>query len=163
MRQQIIYPKNLAWVVLFLCSIDTLANTHRSTLDNKTPQKQEAVFYGNPLLLNNKSLSYGAFSISSKGVLVVVKGNPKTAAPESIPFRIYLLRNGHAVQEGASDVRQSVQSIEVESVLAVAKFGDEIVIEPTRKSDAPAKRIIRLNPFFNSDLLSVFRKGKNGC
>lgn len=151
--------KKLINAVLFLCfgAVSVLC------VGKSTPQKQEAVFYGNPLLLNNQSLSYGAFSISSKGVLAVVKGNPKTAAPERIPFRIYLLRNGRAVQEGASDIRRSVQSIEVESVLAVAKFGDEIVIEPTRKSDVRAKRVIRLNPFFNSDLLSVFRKGKDGC
>ena len=124
----------------------------------------EAIFYANPLLLNNKTFTYADFSMASKGILTVVSGNPETAQVEKIPFRIYLRRNGNVVDNSLSNTSQSALEIDVAPVLAMAKPGDDLVIEPVRTSDSRARRSIKLKPFFNSDLLfPLFRKGGNGC
>ena len=124
----------------------------------------EAIFYANPLLLNNKTFAYADFSMASKGILTVVSGNPETAQVEKIPFRIYLRRNGNVVDNSLSNTSQSALEIDVAPVLAMAKPGDDLVIEPVRTSDSRARRSIKLKPFFNSDLLfPFFGKGGNGC
>ncbi len=128
------------------------------------PKNKETIFYYDPLLLNNRPFNYAGFSIISRGMLTVVAGNLETAQTESIPFRVYLRRNGKIINSGASDITRSLLVVDVASVLAVAKIGDDLVIEPTRKCDAKARRSIKLNPhLFNFNLLSFIGNKKDGC
>ena len=139
------------------------AQTRITTVARQSAPKPEATFYCNPMTLNKKPVNYSDFSLTSTGMLAVVVGNPKTNVPEEIPFRIYLRRNGKAIQSGASDTTKAVTTIEIGSVLALAKPGDNLIIEPVQKSHAQARRNIKLKSLFNTDLLSLFRMGKDGC
>ncbi|WP_461112784.1 hypothetical protein [Spirosoma jeollabukense] len=123
-----------------------------------------SIVHANPLLLNNKAFDFTAFSMASKGTLTVVSSNPATTQIEKIPFRIYLRRNGNVVDKSVSNTSQSALEIDVAPVLAMAKPGDDLVIEPVRTSDSRARRSIKLKPFFNSDLLfPILRKRGDGC
>jgi len=105
----------------------------------------ENVFYGNPLILNGRSLDYNFFSKNSRGVLALVKGNPNSTDSPKVPFKIYLKHSGQIVNKGLSSDTHERYQVEVSGILALAQYGDELVIEPTRKSDAVAKRVIHLN------------------
>lgn len=126
-------------------------------------QKVVAPYY-NSLLINNKAFNYADFSIVSRGLLTVIVANPKTAEVEAIPFRAYLRRNGKNLTCGVANATRSLLVVDLASVLATAKLGDDLVIEPTRKCDARAGRSIKLNPYlFNFNLLSFIRGKKGGC
>ncbi|GAB2586831.1 hypothetical protein GCM10027190_39920 [Spirosoma areae] len=130
---------------------------------SQTAQNRKTIFYSNPLLLDNKPVNYADFSIISQGLLTVVTGNPETSEMETIPFRIYLRRNGKTITNGASDSTRSLLTVNVASVLAIAKSGDYLIIEPTRKSDEKARRNIKLKDyFFDFNLFSFLRKN-DGC
>lgn len=117
-------------------------------LNSKSVQAHEKRnFYGNPLTLNGKPLNYTSFSLSSRGMLAVVDGDPESKEATKIPFRIYLKRAGAVVSPSVSDNTQPVYyDIDVSAVLALARPGDDLVIEPVRKTDLAAKRVIKLKP-----------------
>lgn len=104
----------------------------------------ENYFYGNPLVLNGSPLNYQTFWKGSKGVLALVKGDPNSADSPKVPFHIYLKHEGQIVNKGLSSDTRELYEVEVAHVLALAHFGDELVIEPALKSDAKAKRVIKL-------------------
>ena len=118
--------------------------------DNKVYRDEPAKkvnFYGNPLTLNGKTLNYSSFSMSSRGMLAVVDGDPESKEATKVPFRIYFKRAGAIVMPNISDNTQPVYyDIEVAAILALAHPGDDLVIEPTRKTDLVAKRVIKLKP-----------------
>ena len=158
----------MIWQVVVLSALSLLTITlpafNSNTFTRSSVTSPEAIFYNNPLLINNKTLNYADFSMASKGILTVVSGNPETTQIEKIPFRIYLRRNGESIDSGASDVTRSVLEIDLAPILAIAQAGDDLIIEPVRASDARAKRSIKLKPFFNSDLLfPFFLKRGDGC
>ncbi|GAB3697178.1 hypothetical protein GCM10027592_21050 [Spirosoma flavus] len=131
----------------------------------KTDPAGKPTFYANPLLLNGKSLNYETFSLYSEGTLAVVSGNPESEEAVKIPFHIYLIRDGIFIREGASDNRQVVYSVDVTKVLAGARPGDDLIIEPARSVDTQARRIIRLKPIiwpFPQNWLPKPLKGQ-GC
>lgn len=116
-------------------------------LDNEIgPDKAGATgnFSWNPLALNGKPLDYTQFGGFSKGLLCVVKGKPEIMDPETIPFHIYLRRDGMIINEGKSSSTREVFRIEISEVLKLAKPGDHLIIEPVRKADRQAKRIIKV-------------------
>ena len=104
----------------------------------------ENYFYSNPLVLDGKPLDYQTFGKDTKGVLTLVKGNPNLADSPKIPFRIYLKREGKVVNYGLSSDTRELYEVEVAPILRLARFGDELVIEPARTTDAKAKRVIYL-------------------
>ncbi|KAA9354742.1 hypothetical protein [Larkinella humicola] len=123
-------------------------------------EKKTKAFSDNPLLLDGISLDYSFFSLSSRGKLTVVAGDPYSPDATKIPFRAYLRRDGKPLNMGKADGRCEKSEIELSDVLAYAQVGDDLVIEPTRKEDAVARRIIRLKLFWFLKL--PFRKG-DGC
>lgn len=163
MNQPITAKKTLLVALLALSGIPLQAQTRATAAARQSAPKPEATFYCNPLTLNAKPVYYGDFSLTSTGLLAVLVGNPKTKEPEETPFRIYLRRNGKAIQLGASDTIRAVSTIEIGTVLALAKPGDNLVIEPVLKSHAQARRSIKLKSLFNTDLLSLFILNKDGC
>lgn len=135
----------------------SLASDSIATIDKPT-------FSSNPLLLNNRPLDYSLFSITSKGVLSVVAGQPGSAEAVKIPFRAYLKRNGMILMNGAIDSGKSVHELEISRILANAEVGDFLVIEPVRQEDWVARRSIRLmNSAFYFNLFSFLKKDKEGC
>ncbi|MVM31329.1 hypothetical protein GO755_14895 [Spirosoma sp. HMF4905] len=138
-------------VVLVTLSLNNKpARAHALRLDSvvrRGETSKKSNFYGNPLTLDGKPLNYGSFSLSSRGTLAVVDGDPESKETTKIPFRIYLVRAGNAVTSSVSDNTQPVYyDIEVAAVLALARPGDDLVIEPARKTDLVAKRVIKLRP-----------------
>lgn len=135
----------------------SLASDSIATIDKPT-------FSSNPLLLNNRPLDYSLFSITSKGVLSVVAGQPGSAEAVKIPFRAYLKRNGMILMNGAIDSGKSVHELDISRILANAEVGDFLVIEPVRQEDWVARRSIRLmNSAFYFNLFSFLKKDKEGC
>ncbi|MBD2705217.1 hypothetical protein IC229_31640 [Spirosoma sp. BT702] len=133
--------------------------------DPKNDPENKSAFAANPLLLNGKSLNYETFWLYSQGTLAVVSGNPESEEAVKIPFYVYLNREGFPVREGASNSRQIVYSVDVAKILASARPGDELIIEPARKTDSQARRIIRLRPIiwpFPQNWLPKPAKGQ-GC
>jgi hypothetical protein len=118
-------------------------------LDNELQPNAEgrkADFYFHPLQLDKLPLDYGSFSIKSKGILTLVEGNPESPDAKSIPFHIYVRRNGTVIIKGGSNPNLEVSSVDIETVMAQAKPEDQLVIEPVRKRDWKAKRILRIAP-----------------
>ncbi len=127
----------------------------------------ENYFYGNPLVLNGKPLDYQTFWKGSKGLLALVKGNPNSADSPRVPFKIYLKHEGQVVNKGLSSDTRELYEVEVAHILALARFGDQLIIEPARESDAKAKRVINLTKI---DLMYMIlgpllakQKGGDGC
>ncbi len=108
-------------------------------------------FYSNPLVLNGKPLDVTRFNIFSRGTLAMVKGNPESPFAEKIPFRIYLRRDGELITTGASNRLQQVFSVEISEVLKLSEPGDHLIIEPVRKTDRPAKRILQVIVVIGND------------
>jgi hypothetical protein len=125
----------------------------------------ENYFYGNPLVLNGKPLDYQTFWKGSKGLLALVKGNPSSADSPRVPFKIYLKHEGQIVNKGLSSDSRELYEVEIAHLLALAHFGDQLIIEPARESDAKAKRVINLTKI---DLMymifsPMFKKSGDGC
>lgn len=158
-----------ALAILFLMTIEGIAQSkvafvRLTSVIQPTSQKRQVIFYCNPLLLDNKPFNYTDFSVTSRGILTVVTGNPETTDVEKIPFRIYLRRNGKTINRGASDTTRAVTTIDIASVLAIAKPGDNLIIDPVRKSDVKAKRSIKLKDyFFNTNLFSFIKNKDDDC
>ncbi|GAB3964005.1 hypothetical protein GCM10028806_00890 [Spirosoma terrae] len=152
-------------MAVIMATIGALSQTSFAShqLDNFSPIDHPA-FSSNPLLLNNRPLDYSLFSITSKGVLSVVAGQPGSAEAVKIPFRAYLKRNGMILMNGAIDSGKSVHELDISRILANAEVGDFLVIEPVRQEDWVARRSIRLmNSAFYFNLFSFLKKDKEGC
>jgi hypothetical protein len=122
-------------------------------------------FHSNPLTLNGMSLDYKTFWKGSKGVLALVKGNPTAYDSPKVPFKIYLKRNGQVINKGLSSDSREHLAVQIAPILELAQFGDDLIIEPARKSDIYGKRVIRLT---NINLMymifsPMFQKNKDGC
>jgi hypothetical protein len=117
----------------------------------------------NSVLLNGKLLDETSFSVRSRGTLVVIVGNSESQDTQRIPFRIYLKRGSSIIQQGSSDPTRDVYNADVSQVLAFAVPGDELVIEPSRKSDALPKRSIQIKPNWPFPMNWLFRLPGQGC
>ncbi|MCU0338931.1 MAG: hypothetical protein MUE30_03535 [Spirosomaceae bacterium] len=117
-------------------------------------------FYANPLLLNGRPLDLKTFSAASRGVLTFVKGDPYACNMPKVPFVIYLKRGDQIINEGVSSSSYERTQVEIGPIMDIARFGDELIILPTRASDQHAKQVIQLTKFL-PDLFQVFKK--DGC
>lgn len=106
---------------------------------------ERGTFYDNPLMLDGMSLDYTVFSLKTKGELTVLKGAAITGQTTQVPFYVYLRRLGSKVLIPGRE-RPDVNQIKVEisEILQYAQPYDQLVIEPVRKEDGPAKRILNL-------------------
>lgn len=136
-----------------------LANTFHLRTEGR-----ETSFYYNPLTIDGKPLDYATFSIASQGMLAVVTGNPESPEATKIPFRIYLQRGNQQIHALAG--MQPLYTVDVARILAVAKVGDHLVIEPIHKSDWRGKRIIKVVDYGMAPLymwLPLLTKRGDGC
>ena len=101
--------------------------------------------YRNPLMLDGKPLDYNVFSLESEGELTLIKGAAITGNTTKVPFYAYLRRDGNKVIIPGKERPDPKQiKIEISEILRHAKPGDQLVIEPIKKEDGPAKRILKL-------------------
>jgi hypothetical protein len=100
-------------------------------------------FYCSPLMLDGVAFEYNAFTLETKGELTLIKGDPKSGKVVEISFYLNLRRDGklltHPCGEGVI-----FSNAEISTILEIAKNGDELIIEPVKKEDWPAKRIIKI-------------------
>ncbi|GAB3895851.1 hypothetical protein [Spirosoma agri] len=174
MKTQLITAHLMTYLTLLFVSFGIIAHGDNG-IRLATDRSENATVIGeinayrNPLLLNNQPLNYSTFSLASKGTLAVLSGGSGTTCSKRIPFRIYLKRNEQLINNGASVNNRAVSEIDIAPVLAMAKPGDVLVIEPTRKEDATARRTIRLIGYFDyflkshKDLFSFWPNKGNGC
>ncbi len=169
MKLYVVIQQAVVLLTLFVSAITVVAPSNFTTASLTSVRLQAAqnrvvTSCYNPLLLDNKPFNYVDFSLLSKGMLTVVTGNSETNDVEKIPFRIYLRRDGKNITSGVSDTTRSLLTINVASILAIAKPGDYLVIDPTREIDLKARRSIKVRDFyFNSNLFSFLRNTDDGC
>ncbi|GAB4055624.1 hypothetical protein [Spirosoma litoris] len=124
-------------------------------------------FYGNPIVLNDKPLDYSTFTKASRGELALVEGDPESKDATKVPFRVYIRRLGTVAEQSVLESAQSVYyRIEVADVLAFAHPGDDLIIEPARKTDSVARRVIKVkasNTCLPVNWLYFSVNGRPGC
>lgn len=101
--------------------------------------------YWNPLTLNGRPIDLSSFSVLSRGVLSIVEIDAAEGKPVKVPFRVYVRRAGEIVC-GQTD-GEGVLEVNIQPMLAMARPGDELVIERVRPADSAMRQIIRLRPF----------------
>jgi beta-lactamase regulating signal transducer with metallopeptidase domain len=102
-------------------------------------------FHCNPLQVDGRALDRKTFGIETRGQLTVVHGDPRSGAVETVEFKVSLRREGALVAEPSPGIlNRAVERIDLATVMALARVGDELIIDPVRPSDWRAKRIIRL-------------------
>jgi hypothetical protein len=126
-------------------------------------QTLETNFFANPLLINGKPMVTEHFSLSSRGILSMVLGNPKSKEFKHLSFRVYLKRDNKPlkIEDAVGEKEQS--EIEISRILRFAILGDELIIEPTDKKYQTAKRVISLKKEFLNYLILNFLNAKEGC
>lgn len=115
-----------------------------SAIAQPTAGNKKETIYCNPLTLNGRPLDYESFNLMSRGTLALVQSNPESKKATPIPFRIYIRRAGVALAQGPANYDREFISIAIQTVLALARPGDELVIEPVRKSDKTARCVLKL-------------------
>ncbi|MFC5410255.1 hypothetical protein ACFPMF_13095 [Larkinella bovis] len=105
-------------------------------------------FAPNALRLNGFPLDYGWFSIQSRGKLSIVEGDADENQTARIPIRVYLKRGKTIVTPDRAGGCQGATEVDLAEIMSLARAGDELVVEPVRKEDAMAKRVIFLKLFW---------------
>jgi hypothetical protein len=116
--------------------------------------------FSNPIWVNGKPLDYSYLSPRSKGTLAVVVEDPESEEATKILFRVSLKRGAGDV---ASFPNEPMLEVELATVLAQARPGDVLVIEPALESQKQARRTLWVHtyPVFNW-LLSP-KQPNDGC
>jgi len=106
---------------------------------------QSENIYCNPLLLDGRLLDYGNFTIATRGELELIKGDPASSGSTKIPFFIRLRRDDKIINNKHMDfLDKQLYEIEISTVLAFSKPGDQLIITPVNKVDWKAKRILKI-------------------
>ena len=106
---------------------------------------QDANFNCNPLLVDGKSLDYSQFHLGSSGELSVVKGNPESKDAERIPFYISIRRNGEIIVDKKMPFLDKVlYKVNLLDLQPFSRPDDVLIINPVRREDWKAKRILKL-------------------
>ncbi|MFD2571025.1 hypothetical protein ACFSUS_10300 [Spirosoma soli] len=100
--------------------------------------------YRNPITLNGKPVESSTFTRGNRGILTVVTGNPATSEAHKIPFRVYLKRGAMTIYGAGCHSNQLVTEIEIGNVLAMAKHGDDLIIEPVHPGQSQTRQIIHV-------------------
>lgn len=112
---------------------------------NRSTLGRNADIYCNPLMLDGKPLDYNTFGIKSSGIFALKAGDPNSPQAISIPFFITIRRNGQLLHNDQMFFNaQELFSIEISSVLAFTKPGDQLIIEPLSPEYWKAKRILKI-------------------
>jgi hypothetical protein len=103
-------------------------------------------FYCNPVRLDGRPVDWGRFSLGTTGKLTLVHGDPRSTAATAIPFTVSLRRNGERLSpSGSVSLNRRLEAVDLADVLALARPGDHLIIDPVNDRDWLAKRIIVLD------------------
>jgi len=101
--------------------------------------------YCNPILLDGRLLDYGNFTITTRGELELIKGEPESSGSTKIPFFIRLRRDDKIIDnKNMGFLHKQLYEIEISTVLAFSRPGDQLIIAPVNKVDWKAKRILKI-------------------
>lgn len=108
---------------------------------------EEGLFLSNSLMLNRKPLDFGDFNLSSSGELTVTSAASSTDKKTSIPFYMYLKRNGTKVLVAGDEATDSTNTkIDISEILHHSQPGDFLVIETVNKEHGAVNNILKLLP-----------------
>ena len=140
---------NFCLALTFQVSYGQSSEFHPLTLNNRFIRSaigQNENIYCNPILLCGEPLNYNTFNLKTTGELVLINGNPEVSEPSKIPFTVQLRRKDSILKGPELNfLNQEFYEIEISEVLAFARHGDRLIINPTRQIDWKAKRIIKLS------------------
>ena len=106
---------------------------------------QTVSFDANPLMLNGKQLDYSRFSMGSKGVLTVVRGNPNTKEATPILFYVSIRHEGKIVVDKTMRfANKPLSKINLSEIFPFAQGDDLLIIKPVLAEHWQAKRILKL-------------------
>jgi hypothetical protein len=117
-----------------------------------------APLYDDPVTLNGHPVDYFTFSLHTRGVIGLREDNRVSEQQRPIPFRLYLRRKGAIIRQASSTEAGDTYAVQLDTIMPYARYGDELVLVPTRPADLRSKRTIKLN----SSNLFVFSFGP-GC
>lgn len=109
---------------------------------NRNEAGKHTNIHVNCLILNTSPMDIAFFSSKSWGILSVVRGKPGSGSETPLPFRIYIRRNGAIIHNPLYE--NPLYEVSISRVLAVAKPGDQLIIDPVNMEDYKAKRILKL-------------------
>jgi hypothetical protein len=102
-------------------------------------------FNTNPLQLNDKTLDYGTFDLSSNGILTLVKGNLITVKATPISFYVSIRRNGKILNDKKMlFLNKALYKINLSEIFPFSKEGDMLILNPVNVENWKAKRILKL-------------------
>jgi hypothetical protein len=102
-------------------------------------------FYENPILVNGKKLNYDQFTMVSTGELKIVSGNPESPKAQTIPFYVFIRRDGQVLQDQEMPFfNKQLYRVDLKTVFKFCKDGDDLILKPARVEDWQGKRILRL-------------------
>ena len=106
---------------------------------------QDANFSCNPLVLNGKPLDYSQFSWGTTGELSVVKGNSESKDAQRIPFYVSIRRNGEIIVDKKMPfLDKALYKVNLSDLQPFSRPDDVLIINPVRREDWKAKRILKL-------------------
>lgn len=134
------------------------------SISDALPKNNTASYFS--LHLNGKLTEPKELIHVTNGRLTLVDHNPNSGPETEVQFFAYLKRAGKIVDVNAYAHNFSVRSIELGEILRSAQVGDDIIIEPVKKTDISARKIIyvkysMLFPVFN--WFPFLGKNKGGC
>lgn len=111
----------------------------------RNESKQTVNFDANPLMLNGKQLDYSRFSMGSKGVLTVVRGNPNTKEATPILFYVSIRHEGKIVVDKTMRfANKPLSKINLSEIFPFTQGDDLLIIKPVLAEHWKAKRILKL-------------------
>lgn len=130
-------------IILAFCLLST-ATVSFARPKNASPTPG---FYAHALTLNGQPINDNNFSLLSFGTLALVEANVPSKEAKSVPFRIYLRRAGVLQTNGLAQYDREYVNIAIQTILASARPGDELIIEPARKADNSSRHVIKLKTY----------------
>jgi beta-lactamase regulating signal transducer with metallopeptidase domain len=103
-------------------------------------------FHCSPLLIDGRPVDRTRLTVETHGTLTLVHGDPSSATATRIGFRVSLRRDGKIVDDPkAALLNRALLEADLGKVLAFARPGDQLVVDPVDAGDWRAKRIIDLH------------------
>ena len=121
---------------------------------------------GLSLFLDGKLTEPKEFIHVTNGRLTLVEHNSQSGAETELQFFAYLRRAGKNVDMNAYTHNFPVRNIELAEILKSAQVGDDIIIEPARKTDISGRKMIyvRYSMLFPvSNWFPFLSRKKGGC
>ena len=101
-------------------------------------------FHCNPLQVDGQPADWQTFTVETRGTLTLVHVDPGSRATTRIAFSVSLRRDGKILDEPKSALlNRPVLEVDLGAILAFARLGDELIVDPVNRADWRAKRIIR--------------------